>query len=38
MRIFFDIVHVKDTSALTFKEKISYVLSHHNLGIQNIRG
>jgi len=40
--IFFDIIHVKnisalDISALTFKKEISYILSHHNLDIQNIR-
>ena len=33
-----DIVHVKDTTALTLKEDISFVLSHHNLDVQNIRG
>ena len=35
---FLDIVHVKDTTALTFKEEISFVLSHHNLDVQNIIG
>jgi len=35
---FFDIVHVKDTTASTLKEEISFVLSHHNLDVQNIRG
>jgi hypothetical protein len=35
---FFDLVHVKDTSALTLENKISNVLSHHGLDIQNIRG
>jgi hypothetical protein len=35
---FFDLVHVKDTSALTLKNKISDVLSHHELDIQNICG
>ena len=35
---FFDIVHVKDTIASTLKEEISFVLSHHNLDVQNIRG
>jgi hypothetical protein len=35
---FFDLVHVKDTSALTLKNKISDVLSYHRLDIQNIRG
>jgi hypothetical protein len=36
--LFLDIVHVKDTTASTLKEKISFVLSHHNLDVQNIRG
>jgi hypothetical protein len=35
---FFDIVHVKYTTALTLKEEISFVLSNHNLNVQNIRG
>ncbi|XP_061955608.1 uncharacterized protein LOC133677544 [Populus nigra] len=35
---FLDIVHVKDTTAATLKEEISFVLSHHNLDVQNIRG
>jgi hypothetical protein len=35
---FFDIVHVKDTSASTLKDSISYVLSQNGLNIQNIRG
>ncbi|KAG6667132.1 hypothetical protein CIPAW_01G080100 [Carya illinoinensis] len=35
---FFDLVHVKDTSALTLKNEISAVLSRHYLDIQNIRG
>jgi hypothetical protein len=35
---FFDIVHVKDTSALTLKNEISGVLSRHCLDIQNMRG
>ncbi|XP_059448307.1 uncharacterized protein LOC132179584 [Corylus avellana] len=35
---FFDIVHVKDTSALTLKNGISDVLSRYLLDIQNIRG
>ncbi|XP_059458426.1 uncharacterized protein LOC132188028 [Corylus avellana] len=34
----FDIVHVKDTSALTLKNGISDVLFHHCLDIQNICG
>jgi len=33
-----DIVHVKDATASTLKKKISFVLSHHNLDVQNIRG
>ena len=32
------IVYVKDTIALTFKEEIFFVLYHHNLDVQNIRG
>jgi len=35
---FLDIVHVKDTTASTLKEEIFFVLSHHNLDVQNIRG
>jgi len=35
---FFDLVHVKNTTALTFKENIFSVLSHYNLDIQNIKG
>jgi len=35
---FFDIVYVKDTSALTFKNKIANVLSQNGLDIQNICG
>ncbi|XP_074580896.1 uncharacterized protein LOC141837381 [Curcuma longa] len=35
---FFDIVHVKDTKALTLKKEICKVLAHHNLSTQNIRG
>ncbi|KAG6644959.1 hypothetical protein CIPAW_08G088300 [Carya illinoinensis] len=35
---FFNLVHVKDTSALTLKNEISAVLSRHCLDIQNIRG
>jgi hypothetical protein len=33
-----DIVHVKDTTASTLKEEISFVLSHHNLDVQSIKG
>ena len=36
--MFLDIVHVKDTTASTLKKEISFVLSHHNLDVQNIRG
>jgi ribose 5-phosphate isomerase RpiB len=32
------ILIVEDTSGLTLKNKISNVLSHHGLDIQNIRG
>jgi hypothetical protein len=32
------IVYVKDTIALIFKEEIFFVLYHHNLDVQNIRG
>jgi len=35
---FLDIVHVKDIIASTLKEEISFVLSHHNLDVQNITG
>lgn len=35
---FFDIVHVKDASVLTFKNEISAVVARHNLNIQNISG
>jgi hypothetical protein len=35
---FFDIVHVKDTSALTLKDSISYVISQNHLDIQSFRG
>jgi hypothetical protein len=35
---FFDIVHVKDISALTLKKEIYDVLSRHRLDIQNILG
>ena len=31
-------MHVKNTTALTFKENIFSVLSHYNLDIQNIKG
>ena len=35
---FFDLVHVKDTLALTLKNEISDVISRHRLDIQNIHG
>jgi len=35
---FLDIVHIKDTTASILNEEISFVLSHHNLDVQNIRG
>ncbi|XP_077216005.1 uncharacterized protein LOC143850666 [Tasmannia lanceolata] len=35
---FFDLVHVRDTTALTLKKEICDVLSRHSLNIQNIRG
>jgi len=35
---FFDIVHVKDTTAATLKKELSVVLSRHNLDVSNIRG
>ena len=35
---FFDLVHVKDTTAMTFKKEISCILSWHCLDIQNICG
>ncbi|GKV30692.1 hypothetical protein SLEP1_g39478 [Rubroshorea leprosula] len=33
-----DVVHVRETNALTLKQEICFVLSHHNLSIQNVRG
>ena len=35
---FFGLVHVSNTSAATLKDGIYFVLSYHNLNIQNIRG
>ena len=35
---FFDIVHVKDTIALTLKKEICSVLSRNNFLVENIRG
>ena len=34
----FHVVHVKDTTALTLKNKICVVLSCYNLHIENIQG
>ena len=33
---FFDLVHVSDTSAITLKKELIFVLSCYNLQIQNI--
>jgi len=35
---FFDIMHVKDTSAITLKNELCVVLSRHNLNVSNICG
>ena len=35
---FFDLAHVRDTTAITLKHEISMILSHLSLDIQNIRG
>ncbi|KAJ9186530.1 hypothetical protein P3X46_002092 [Hevea brasiliensis] len=35
---FFDVVHVKDTTSLTFKNEICNVLSHYDLHVENITG
>ena len=35
---FFDLIHVKDTMALTLKKELCAVFSKHNLDISNIRG
>ncbi|KAK9986676.1 hypothetical protein SO802_031627 [Lithocarpus litseifolius] len=35
---FFGVVHVPDTTALTLKNEIYSILSHHSLDIQDIRG
>jgi len=35
---FFDIVHVKDTTAVTLKKELSVVLSRHNLNVSTIKG
>ncbi|XP_023875743.1 uncharacterized protein LOC111988194 [Quercus suber] len=34
---FFGVVHVPNTTALTLKDEIYYILSHHSLDIQDIR-
>ena len=36
--IFFDVVHVNDTSAITLKNELVSVLSRFNLEVENIRG
>ncbi|XP_030923129.1 zinc finger MYM-type protein 1-like [Quercus lobata] len=36
--LFFHVVHVRDTTALTLKKEICAVLSRYNLHIENIRG
>ena len=33
---FFEIVHVKDTTSLTLKKKISKVITRHNLHIRDL--
>uniref|UniRef100_A0A0A8YZD0 DUF4371 domain-containing protein n=1 Tax=Arundo donax TaxID=35708 RepID=A0A0A8YZD0_ARUDO len=35
---FFDLIHVKNTKALTLKGELSHVLSSHSFDIQNLRG
>jgi hypothetical protein len=35
---FFDLVHVKDTSSATLKQELDFVLSQHDLDVQNVRG
>ena len=35
---FFGLIHVKDTAALTLKNGILSILSHHSLDVQSIRG
>jgi Domain of unknown function (DUF4371) len=35
---FLDLVHVKNTTAVTLKESICAVLSDNNLSVQDIRG
>ncbi|GFZ13169.1 hypothetical protein Acr_23g0015540 [Actinidia rufa] len=36
--VFFEIVHVTDTTAVTLKKEISDVLARYNLNIENMRG
>jgi hypothetical protein len=35
---FFDCIHLKNTKALTLKQKLSHVLSSHSFDVQNLRG
>eukprot|EP00267_Zea_mays_P026068 XP_008654053.1 zinc finger MYM-type protein 1-like [Zea mays] len=35
---FLDLIHVHDTSSATLKKELDFVLSHHKLDVQNIRG
>jgi hypothetical protein len=35
---FHDLVHVHDTSSATLHQELCFVLSYHNLDVQNIRG
>ncbi|PNX86613.1 repressor of the inhibitor of the protein kinase-like protein, partial [Trifolium pratense] len=35
---FFDVAHVKDTTALTLKKKVCDILSRHKLDVSNLRG
>ena len=35
---FFGLVHVSVTSTLTPKKGLFYVISYHNLGVENIQG
>lgn len=37
-KIFFDLMHVKDTMGVTLKREICDVLSRHDLDVSNIRG
>ncbi|XP_056688254.1 uncharacterized protein [Spinacia oleracea] len=38
MELFFDLVHVSDTTAVTLKGELCTVLARNNLAIENIRG